>query len=76
MQGKLIEAQESGIPDDWIVTISDNEIKEIAQKMVSLAMRFPYLRSRVRELVWLICMEDKRVALKAIKEGGEDGQIC
>ena len=47
-------------PDDWMVTISDKGMKEIATKMVSLSVRFPYLRSRVRELVWLICMEDKR----------------
>ena len=55
------EVQENEIPGDWVATISDNGIRETAQKMVALAMRFPYLRSRVRELVWLICMEDKRL---------------
>lgn len=48
------------IPDDWMATISDAKLKEMATQLVALAMEKPYLRSRVRELVWLICMEDKR----------------
>jgi len=50
----------SGIPDDWVSNISDDEMREIVSGLVKLALRLPYIRSRVRELVWLICMEDKR----------------
>lgn len=46
--------------DDWVSTISDAEMKEVTTKLVALSKRIPYITDRVRDLVWLICMEDKR----------------
>jgi len=48
------------VPDDWMSTISNEEWKEIALKLANLSLQVPYLKSRVLDLVWLICMEDQR----------------
>ena len=57
---ELFVKQESEIPSDWIITISDDEMKEVATNLAALAIKIPYIKTRVRELIWLICMEDKR----------------
>lgn len=50
--------------DDWVSTISDTEMKDVATKLVALTVRIPYITDKVRELLWLICMEDKRTSDK------------
>lgn len=49
------------VPDDWITRISDEEIKSVAARLVKLSLRLPSIKPRVLELVWLICLEDKRI---------------
>ena len=48
------------IPDDWIFNISDEQMKDIAVKLAALALRIPSITDRARDVIWLICMEDKR----------------
>ena len=50
------------IPSNWVTQISDEELREIAIRLVHVGLRIPHLKQRVLELVWLICVEDKRVA--------------
>lgn len=48
------------IPEEWVTKITDDEWRDTAARLTSLALHIPSIKSRVLELIWLICIEDAR----------------